>query len=273
LVLPAVAWAATGFAPALLPRPAAAEAVLLDVGHGLSVLVRSAGSGTLLYDAGGRAPGIGDRVVVPALRAMDVAEIDMLCVSHEDIDHCGAVEDVLREIRVGRVVVPSGFGASPAALAVLDACAAAGVPVEAALTGDVFAAGGLRADVLHPEAPAPEGAENEDSLVLRVAADDGAGGALTVLLTGDLDGDALDRLVERPVLPSADLLVLPHHGRGDSAPQEILARRVGARHLVASGADGAAVTVQDAWVTGSSGAIRVGAGGDAEAWPWRGEPP
>jgi competence protein ComEC len=94
--------------PALLPvieRPAASEAWvdILDVGHGLSAVVRTAGR-TLLFDAGPRfspTSDAGERVVLPVLRALGIARLDGLIVSHQDNDHAGGVESVRRELPVG----------------------------------------------------------------------------------------------------------------------------------------------------------------------------
>ena len=268
LWLPVLAWAAAGLGPLALPGESRAVAVVLDAGHGLAVLVRSPSGGAFLYDAGGRANGIGDRVILPALRALGVRRLDALVLSHEDSDHCGAAADVLRGLPVGRVVVPSGFGASPLAAAVLAACRNAGVGVEGALAGDLLVAPGLRAFALHPRTPALQGAENEDSLVLHVTADDPSGRPLTLLLTGDIDGRPLDELPAQPGALPVRVFVLPHHGLGASGPQVALADSTHAEILVASNGDAETVTVAGAWVTGECGAVRVRAGQPPEAWPW-----
>ncbi|MCE9634191.1 MAG: ComEC/Rec2 family competence protein [Planctomycetes bacterium] len=261
-----------GFAAAIQPRDSAAEVVALDVGHGLAVVLRSPAGGTILYDAGGRSPGVGDRVIVPALRELGVRQIDVLCLSHEDSDHCGAAADVLREVAVGRVVVSAGFGASPLAMSVLDACREAAIPVAAALAGDRISVAGIEAIALHPSAPAASGAENVDSLVLHAVVSDAriAGGAgLSVLLTGDLEGPPLTALAARTDLLRADVLVLPHHGRGDGEAQQRLALAIAARVSVASSSDASTVTMPGAWVTGTTGAIRFRAGRTPDVFPWR----
>ena len=95
-----VPWRAAGaalMAPAfLLPplAPAAGEAWVsaFDVGQGLAVLVRTA-SRAVLYDAGpayGAQADSGERVVLPALRGAGLARLDLLVLSHEDLDHIGA---------------------------------------------------------------------------------------------------------------------------------------------------------------------------------------
>ena len=92
---------AFSFAP---PAPAAGEAWItaLDVGQGLAVVVRTAGH-TLLYDAGptyGPEADSGGRIVVPMLRGAGVERLDMMVVSHEDIDHLGGALSVLETLEV-----------------------------------------------------------------------------------------------------------------------------------------------------------------------------
>jgi competence protein ComEC len=73
----------------------AAQACVLDVGQGLAVLVRTA-SHAVLYDAG---PAWGERdagasTVVPAARSLGVDDLDLLVVSHDDLDHAGGAASV-----------------------------------------------------------------------------------------------------------------------------------------------------------------------------------
>ena len=70
----------------------------LDVGQGLSVLVRTAHH-ILLYDMGPAIPDgfdAGQRVGVPALHALGVLRLDMAIVSHGDNDHAGGFPAVAR---------------------------------------------------------------------------------------------------------------------------------------------------------------------------------
>src|SRR5690606_35309878 len=78
------------------PRPGTFELTVLDVGQGLSVVVRTARH-ALLYDMGPALPGgfdAGARVVVPALHAIGVRRLDAAVISHGDNDHAGGWESV-----------------------------------------------------------------------------------------------------------------------------------------------------------------------------------
>src|SRR5690606_15710013 len=78
------------------PRQGTFELTVLDVGQGLSLVVRTARH-ALLYDMGPALPGgfdAGARVVVPALHAIGVRRLDAAVISHGDNDHAGGWESV-----------------------------------------------------------------------------------------------------------------------------------------------------------------------------------
>ncbi|MDR1935449.1 MAG: DNA internalization-related competence protein ComEC/Rec2, partial [Candidatus Accumulibacter sp.] len=98
-------------------RPPAGEAWIdvLDVGQGLAVLVRTA-EHALLYDTGPRygESDAGQRIVAPFLRAVGVARLDALVVSHRDQDHAGGLEAVRAQVPVARFLTSiAGIGAEP----------------------------------------------------------------------------------------------------------------------------------------------------------------
>src|SRR5262249_53197653 len=121
---------------------AQARVIVLDVGQGLSTLVDTSGH-RLLYDAGPRYPSgfdVGDAVVVPALCATGAARLDLLVVSHGDIDHRGGVEATLRHTATDAVL-----------------SATAKVRGIACRRGIAWQWDGVEFEVLHPESPGSEG--------------------------------------------------------------------------------------------------------------------
>jgi competence protein ComEC len=214
-------WRATGFAlmlPAVaLPPPAPAQGeawiTTLDVGQGLAVLVRTTNR-ALLYDAGpafGAGADSGERIIAPYLRAAGVARLDMLIVTHNDIDHAGGAASVVENFEVGELLssLPAGHPLL-AAVAGPRRCAA----------GTAWEWDGVRFQLLHPaSAQASARKSNDLSCVLKVSA-----GARAMLLTGDIERRAEAELVERdaPAL-RADVLLVPHHGSRTSSSAEFLA--------------------------------------------------
>lgn len=194
--------------PLLWPDRAAPEAgeveiVVLDVGQGLSVLVRTANH-HLLYDMGPAIPegfDAGERAVVPALHALGVRALDAAVVSHGDNDHAGGFESVAGVFAMRRVLAPEGSN-RPTAIPALRECRA----------GDAWAWDGVRFRVLHPTPHFPY-LRNESSCVLRIETAHGA-----VLLTGDI-GQVIERGLLRhdPAAVRADVVLMAHHGSDSSS--------------------------------------------------------
>ena len=197
---------------ALVPSaPAIGEAWItaLDVGQGLAVVVRTA-SRTLLYDAGpsyGPEADSGGRIVVPVLRASGIERLDMVVVSHEDIDHIGGALTVLETFEV-RALASSLRSEHALHTLVPDAgrCAA----------GRRWQWDGVRFEFLHPPAGWEASRRNNQSCVLRVD----AGGA-AMLLTGDIERAAEAALSDKAI--TADVLLVPHHGSRTSSSEQFIA--------------------------------------------------
>nr|WP_246505228.1 DNA internalization-related competence protein ComEC/Rec2 [Coralloluteibacterium stylophorae] len=192
--------------PLLLPArspPAAGEVdvALIDVGQGLSVLVRTR-THALLVDAGPAWPGgldMGEAAVLPTLHALGVRRLDALVLSHTDGDHAGGLAAVRAGLPPARLLAPPD-----AAVAGAAACVA----------GQGWQWDGVHFGFLHPPPDFPY-LGNESSCVLRV---EGAGGA--VLLPGDIGRQIEARLLrERPEGLPARILVVPHHGSGGSSSE------------------------------------------------------
>ncbi len=194
--------------PAAVPqplRPAPGEAwfTLLDVGQGLSAVVRTAHH-TLVYDTGPRFPSgfnAGDAVVVPFLRHAGVGHLDLLLVSHGDMDHRGGA--------------PAVRAAYPAPV-LTSAPRRLRAPTRRCHAGLQWRWDGVRFRVLHPRGAAARG--NNRSCVLRVDA-----GADSVLLPGDIEAGAERALLARGAPLRADILVAPHHGSTTSSTPAFVA--------------------------------------------------
>ena len=194
-----------------------AELTVVDVGQGLSVLVRTRHH-ALLYDMGPAVPDgfdAGERVVVPTLHALGVRRIDVAVASHGDNDHAGGLPAVRRAF-------PPGLALSPAGSPVPD--------TKPCLAGTHWRWDGVEFRVLHPAAGFPY-LDNESSCVLRVS---GAHGA--ALLTGDI-GEVIERklLREQPSMLRADVVLVAHHGSGGSSDPGFVAATGAKLALVSSG--------------------------------------
>ena len=73
---------------------------MLDVGHGLAVLIRR-GELTVLYDTGNRweQGSIATSVIEPVMLATGNNRLDGLILSHADSDHAGGLADVITRLK------------------------------------------------------------------------------------------------------------------------------------------------------------------------------
>jgi beta-lactamase superfamily II metal-dependent hydrolase len=83
-----------------LPAASTLDIYLLDVGGKASLMVSPSGE-TLLFDAG--VPGTVDRIV-EACKALGIAKIDYMVVSHYDGDHVGGVPALAARIPIGTLM-------------------------------------------------------------------------------------------------------------------------------------------------------------------------
>ena len=254
------------------PGPAEGEAwfTLLDVGQGLSAVVRTH-SETLVYDTG---PGFGSGfntgtvVLEPFLRSQGIRRLDTLILSHADRDHSGGARPLVDQIPVVRCL--SG---EPAELPIAG--------VEPCRAGDGWVWSGVRFDLLHPDGGDQSG--NDASCVLRIEA-----GGRSVLLTGDISARIERRLVSRlGGALASDVLVAGHHGSATSTSAELLDAVSPALVLVASGyanhfgfpADAVVARVVERGIpwegTAVSGALSLHLTAEGEIrgpWAWRDQP-
>lgn len=208
-------WLPLLWPPRDLPAQGEAEIVMIDVGQGLSVLVRTAHH-TLLYDMGPAVPDgfdAGERAVLPAMRALGIRRLDLAVVSHGDNDHAGGLDAVRRALPMSEVL------------------GAPGDPVPGTrdcVAGRQWQWDGLRLRMLHPAAGFPY-LGNESSCVLRIETAHGA-----ALLTGDI-GEVIERrlLRDAPRSLRADVVTVAHHGSAGSSDPDYVAA-TGARVALAS---------------------------------------
>lgn len=195
------------FFPLTMPAPGGIWFTLLDVGQGLSAVVRTA-QHVLVYDTGprrGRGFDAGRVVLVPFLRQQGIRRLNALIISHADTEHLGGTRSLLENVKADRILT-----ASPQE-----------VPIEGAQpcqAGDGWTWDGVRFSILHP----PEGERlsgNNASCVLRVEGSNGQ-----VLLTGDIEPAAQAALVDTyGAALAAEVLVAPSHGGGGLPLADFLA--------------------------------------------------
>jgi len=194
--------------PRQLPADGAFQAWVLDVGQGLSVLLRTR-EHTLVYDAGARYPSgfdLGEAAVLPSIHALGITRLDMLMISHGDNDHAGGAEAVATAFPQAQ-----RYTGEPARMARMK------LPMRQCVAGQSWQWDGVRFRVLSP-ADGMGDRNNDSSCVLLI---EGRGGRL--LLTGDISAKVEPEVTAAlgPGVPP--VLLVPHHGSKTSSSAAFIA--------------------------------------------------
>lgn len=187
---------------------------VLDVGQGLSVIIRTKDH-VLIYDTGDQfyqGSDLGKMVVLPFLDSIGVKEINAIVVSHPDKDHLGGLSSIEQSMPVQQLIVddPSfykrGFNCH---------------------TMPAWQWDGIHFQFLQINAEL--GKKNNHSCVLKVSSS-----YESLLLTGDIEAIAEDYLVQTYSSQlKSDVLIVPHHGSNTSLSYRFLLE-VNPRYAIAS---------------------------------------
>ena len=197
------------------PLPGTLRLVIFDVGQGLAVAAQTQNH-VLLYDAGpdfSDGADSGNRILVPSLRALGIAKLDGLILTHDDSDHTGGAASVMQAMPTGWISssLPDGH---PLLQKVAD--------IRRCTDGQSWQWDGVQFEILHPEAGSYAIArirDNNRGCVLRISAGD-----QHILLTADIEKDSERQLLKAhgDELPAA-LMVVPHHGSKTSSTERFVA--------------------------------------------------
>ncbi len=244
---------------------------VIDVGHGNCVLLQIPSGENVLYDCGSfGSASQGLRNVAAVLWSERIGRIDAVVISHGDSDHFNALPELARRFAIGRVIIsqPMANGsAGPVAEKMLDRLRTSGIPIEAIETGNRIAiANQVTMTALSPPADGFQAANNADSLVLAVTF-----GQFQMLLPGDLEGQALDLLLQGR-RHRFDVAMAPHHGSSNSKPLEFVTWSQPKLVVISSAQDASKANYErlaeqhrfDLYHTGVDGAIRIDATRDGQ---------
>lgn len=234
-----------------------AKTTVLDVGHGLAVIVETR-EHVLLFDSGPRYPSgfdSGADIVVPALHALGYDAVDTIVISHSDNDHAGGAPAVIAHYPEAALITGPDVSLPDSMI-----CSA----------GASWVWDGVDFEFLHP----PSGFRslgNDSSCVLRVSTADDA-----ILLTGDVEQAGERSMLDRSIELDSGIVIVPHHGSATSSSEAFVDAIGAAYAIVSAGRDNRwgfpRPEVQRRWeiasarvvTTGHGGAVTIIIGGAAE---------
>lgn len=220
------------------PAQGALRLIVFDVGQGLAVAAQTRNH-ALLYDAGPDFSGeadSGNRILVPVLRALGIAGLDGLILSHDDSDHTGGTASIMQAMPVGWVSSSLPIDSLKTVWAELVEArspfytlranelqtAIAQVENRRCHDGASWNWDGVQFEMLHPasgDSNAKKPHDNDRSCVLRIGI-----GEHSVLLAGDIEKASETRLLsEHGDKLYTSLLVVPHHGSRSSSSYDFVA--------------------------------------------------
>jgi competence protein ComEC len=208
------------------------EVKFLDVGQGDAILIESPDGHRVLVDGGPAAPPIAS-ALGRNLPFYD-RRIDLVVVTHPDVDHLGGLLEVLQEYDVGAVLASPLVADTALYDTWLDALEASDIPATTADAGQTVAlGGGATIETLWPDADdplLPTRELNDGSTVLRLDYGDAS-----FLLTADITEATEETLVRADTHLDVDVLKVAHHGSAYSSSPNFLTAASPAISVISSG--------------------------------------
>lgn len=219
--------------PLILLIPNKGEGVyvtFIDVGQGDAILLELPDNRNLLIDGGGEASfkqeekqvnsyDVGMKIVVPVLFSKGIDHLDYVILTHPHADHSEGLHAVLKSVDVGTLIMSPyknelsrGLEQEAASRNIKSVVLQGGSSIH---LGDVAieVLGPLK-KYLHTRSDA-----NNSSLVLKLTY-----GTNSVVLTGDIEEDAMRDIANNTQLSKTTFLKIPHHGSKYSLERAFLDR-------------------------------------------------
>ena len=210
------------------------EVITLDVGQGDAAIVRFPDNRTLLIDGGIQRSyyskrkqkrveyDVGERIIEPYLDFHGIRELDMVVLTHPDLDHGGGLGYILQNFKVGQVLGISDIPLDSQTHRRLHTLVKArNIPYAFPYAGEIEFTSTATLNLLHPIDPSSTNLldtdKNDDSLVMKVTY-----GEVDILFPGDIGKKAETRLIASGQDLRSEVLKVPHHGSRTSSSAPFL---------------------------------------------------
>ncbi|TFB69726.1 MBL fold metallo-hydrolase [Cryobacterium glaciale] len=176
-----------------------------DIGQGDAVVVRD-GDQYALVDVGPD-----PQLLAACLAVLGISRVDLLVLTHYDLDHIGGVDAVIGKVDTALVGAPENAQDK----LLHERLLAGGAAVRQAASGDAGTLGGLRWNILWPVRGATTmQVGNPGSITILF---DGRG--IRSIFLGDLGEQSQDALLRASPPGRVDVVKVAHHGSADQSPK------------------------------------------------------
>ncbi len=190
--------------------------VFLDIGQGDSILLKTPNYNYILID-GGEDSTVLDELgeVLPFWHR----KIDIIIGTHSDCDHICGLKYVLEKYNVNKVFLNDLEGSDKDVQNIVNLCSLVGVSLSEMYMGDFIQVGDFYLKALWPEKDVVYENSNQSSIVLY-----GLFQEIDFLLTGDIEENQEECIVNSRSLENLEILKVSHHGSRTATGNEILER-------------------------------------------------
>ena len=193
---------------------------VMDVGHGSAVLIELPDGKNILYDCGSTSsPRFATSIVSGVLWSKGISHLDAVLISHADIDHYSGVQGIAERFSIGEVMVTPTMSSSTSSSVceTMSALRTRDILITDVKAGDQLSfSKDVNFEILSPTTQGAYSNDNAASMVLTATYQ-----GRTILLSGDIEKEGLERLLQLPPV-DCDLLMAAHHGSTHSDPTRFL---------------------------------------------------
>ncbi len=175
------------------------QLVMLDVGQGDGIYLRTAAGTTILIDGGSTSvTKVGTYRILPFLKSEGVGRLDYIVVTHTDEDHISGIKELLETasepggLRIGTLLLSGRSMEEEKGQRLMEDARESGVTVQKIEKGAVLRDGLTELTCLHPDGTKAYADVNEASVVLALRYQE-----FSVMLTGDLEETGEREILER----------------------------------------------------------------------------